>query len=776
MLTNKTKTITKLLLFFLLNIVSFSNFAQTEQDLINLAKSKGISETQINQIKSKAESLKDNTPSKVQINQETNDFKNPNLRKLTEGSRMKELDEFGNPIFEEDSIQIEEETELKKEDIIFGEDLFKDKELNFTPNLRIATPKNYVLGPGDEILIDIYGNSLDSFKPVVSPEGTIKILNLKPIYVTGLNFEDATLKITAALRNVYNGLNLPGAKTNCQISLGNIKTIGIIVAGEVNKPGNYTVSSLTTAFNALYLAGGPNKVGSYRSIHIIRNNETISTIDLYEFLNSGKMKGDRMLQDQDIVFVPTYQTRVSMIGQIKRPFLFELKINESLSDLINYAGGFKEYAYKKFITGIRKSSIELEKLNIPENQFDNFLPRSGDEFIIENILERYSNRVTISGPVYRPGTYAIDQNINSLKTLIESAEGIRDEAFLNRALLKRNYDQLNKESISFNLKDLLDGKIKDIPLMREDSLIIFDKENLQEKEVIIINGEVNNPDTLDYYSKMTLADAILLGNGFKNSASYNNIEISRRKISHGILEDFNNLVEIFNLEVSGSLDSEDSASKFFLEPYDVISVRRAPDYEIQETVTINGEVYYPGTYTLDKLENRISDILIKSGGIKPEGYIGGAKIERNNLMVGVDIQKVLTDPKSQDNLILRGGDKIIIPKYNPLVEILGAVNNPVSINYNKAYSFKDYISMAGGFDENAFKKRAYVTRVNGKSKSAKKVLFFNSYPKIYPGDQIVIPEIGENESRGLTTADVISLATTLSSVSLSIITLIRVIQ
>ncbi|MFM1913126.1 MAG: hypothetical protein RIR51_964, partial [Bacteroidota bacterium] len=363
MFINKFSIKTKLILAFFLTIISFGAFSQTEQELLNLAKSKGINESQINEYKKKLgdNSPKKSTTSKIQSSEDTINERNPNLRKVTDPF-------YEDPFMEEDSLALDmdkkktiEEDSLKIK--IYGENLFKDKKLNFIPNLKIATPKNYILGPGDELLIEVFGNSFNSFNPEVSPEGTIKILNLNPIIVAGLDIETAKQKIISNLGKIYRGIGQPGSNTNCSISLGNIRTINIVVAGEVLNPGSYSVPSLTTAFNALYLSGGPNEVGSYREVNIIRNNQTIASIDLYEFLNSGRITGDRVLQDQDIVFVPTYKTRVEIEGEIKRQLKFELKSNESLQDLINYAGGFTDYAYKRFITGTRKSSRELEKLN-----------------------------------------------------------------------------------------------------------------------------------------------------------------------------------------------------------------------------------------------------------------------------------------------------------------------------------------------------------------------------------------------------------------------------
>lgn len=814
MINTQLRKFSLILLTFFIGFISFESKSQSQQDLINLAKKNGLNESQINSLKNKYQPSQTNQTNQTnqtsQVNQTNNNSqqktngnnlnntKNNSNLKNTQGQkiqgsgdpmqmeiqnlRMINDPNYIDPFLEQDStilaeIEMLKKLEEKNKKKVFGENLFKDKDLNLIPNLNIATPINYILGAGDQLLIDVYGNSLNSYQVNINPEGNIIIANLKPIHVAGMKFEDAKEKIISSMRSIYRGLNLPGNGTNCHISLGNIRTISVILAGEVTNPGSYNVPSLTTGFNALYLAGGPNEFGSYREINIIRNNKILSTIDIYDFLNSGKLTGDLVLQDQDIVFVPTVKTRVELEGEVKRPLKFELKQNETLQDLINYGGGFNDVAYKRFITGTRISDRELEKINISQDQFDKFLPKSGDIFYVDSLIVRYKNQVTLVGPVYREGTYAIDENVNTVKKLIENAEGIRNEAYLNRAVLKRNYDAFNKESINFNLGELLKGKIKDIPLMREDSLVIFDKANLKEEEYINIYGEVNLPSKLVYYKNMTLGDAILLANGFQNSASYKNIEVSRRKISHGIIENNNQSVEIFNLSVDSSFNQKDNemGANFILQPYDVISVRVSPDYEKQATVHIIGEVFYPGTYTLSKNVNKVSDLIKNTGGIKPDGYIGGAKIKRNNLIIGVDLSKILSNPDTKENFLLIDKDSIEIPKYNPLIEIMGAVNNPVSINYNNSYSFKSYINFAGGFSNEASKRNAYAIQVNGKSKSLKKFLFFKVYPKIKPGDKIFVPFSNENDEK-LRSADIISLASTLSSLSLSIITLIRVLK
>ncbi len=656
---------------------------------------------------------------------------------------------------------------------IFGADLFNNDNLTFEPDMRIATPKSYQLGPDDELDIHIFGDVLDNFKVKLSPEGTIKILNLGPIYINGLTVDEATARIVSRLRQLYQGLNKPGSGSSAQVTLGNVRSIKVTLTGEVKLPGTYTVSSLATVFNALYLAGGPSNNGSYRNIRIIRGNKVIRTLDLYDFLLRADQKDNIHLQDQDIIRVTDYENRIEMSGEVKRPMIFESIKGETFKDVLRFAGGFTEKAYTYMINVRRNTSRELKLLNITQEEVGNFLPQNGDKYSVGAIIERYENKVEVQGAIFRPGMYALEAGLTTIKDLVKKAEGLREDAFMSRATLTRRKENFDPEVLSIDLGKILRGEIADINLQREDVLNVYSIVNLREKRFVNILGEVNEPGEFDFKDGMKVGDLILQAKGFKESASFSNLELARRIINHGNGDILTNKIEIITFDIDGSLKLNNEGSQMELKPFDIVSIRRAPNYEEQRSVKILGMVNYPGSYAIQNNKQKISDILMRAGGLRAEGYLEGAKLFRDSTTVGVNLKEILNNPESQENLQLMAGDQLTIPRLLQTIKLTGGVQNPLAVSYKEGYSLRDYIAEAGGYSQTADKKLTYITYSNGVSNQIKRFLIFKKYPKINPGAEIVIPEMPKNAKKGLTAAEAIGLASSLVSVSFAIITLVN---
>jgi protein involved in polysaccharide export with SLBB domain len=676
--------------------------------------------------------------------------------------------------------QIDEENILKTSKLeqkslaIFGQDLFNNKTLTFEPDLRIATPKNYIIGPDDELNIDVFGDVLDNFKVRVSPEGTVKILNLSPIYVNGLSIDVASERIVSRMRQLYQGLNRPGSGASAVVTLGNVRSIKVTIVGEAKVPGTYTISSLATVFNALYQAGGPSNNGSMRNIKVIRNGKIIRVLDIYDFLLRGDQKDNIQLHDQDVVRISDYETRVSVLGEIKRPMIYETTKSETLKDVLRFAGGFTDKAYTYTIPVTRNTSRELKLLNVTQEEVANFLPNNGDVYKIGAILNRYENRVEVIGAVFRPGEYAIENGLTTVKELVKKAEGLRENAFLNRAILARKKENFDPEIVSIDLGKILRGEAADIALQREDILTVYFQEELKEKQSVSIDGQLNNPGTFDFYDGMRLGDLILLARGFKEGASFSKVEISRRIINPNAQNDNEgNTTEIFSIPIQGDLKITDSGSQFLLKPFDKISIKSSPTFEIQRNIHVTGQVNFPGSYTLGKNRAKVSDLIDIAGGLRTDNFIGGARLYRDSTMVGIDLTKALSNAVSEENISLVEGDSLVIPRVNETIKVSGAVQNPVYLSFNQSKSLNDYLSEAGGLTDGAIKSQIYVKNANGKSAKVKKFLFFRNFPTIGAGAEIIVPEYPKDRKKGLTTGEVISLTSSLTTVTIALLTLIR---
>jgi protein involved in polysaccharide export with SLBB domain len=745
----------------------------TEAQLEKAAKTQGYTSADIAKMRSRLTQLGDKkTKDKATDTKSKTTNKRSVSGKLSTKKGAKNADDENTEDVTMEEEEIVDSTLLPKKKI-YGANLFNNKKLNFEPDLRIATPVNYTLGPDDELNIDIFGEVMDNYTVTVSPEGTIKILNLSPIYVNGLNVEAASARIVSRLRQLYQGLNRPGSGSSAIITLGNVRSIKVTLVGEVENPGSYTISSLATVFNALYLAGGPNENGSYRSIRVIRNNKVVRTLDLYDFLLKADQKDNIQLKDQDIIRVGDFDSHVELAGEVRRPMVFEAVKGETLKDILRYAGGFTDKAYTYSLNVRRNTSRELKLLNITQDEVATFQPQNGDSISVGKIIERYENRVTVSGAVFRPGVFAIENGLTTVKELIKRAEGPRENAFLNRATISRRKENYDPEMISFDLGKVLRGELADIALHREDSLTVYSLDSLREYQKVSIFGEVNKPGIFEFRGGMKVADIILLAKGFKEAASYSKIELSRRVITHGNDDATKEKIQVKTFDIDGSLNISNEGSQFELKPFDIISIRRSPNYEVQRGVTIEGMVNFPGRYAIPKDDQKISDLILASGGLKPEGYLDGAILYRDSTVVGVKLSEVLMNPNSTNNLLLMENDRLVIPRILETIKLTGGVQNPISIAFVEGYSLQDYLDGAGGYTEYADKKNIYVKAPNGISTKRRRFLFFRINPKVVPGSEIVVPEFPTNMKKGMTTAEAVGLSSALVSVALTLTTLIN---
>lgn len=685
---------------------------------------------------------------------------------------------------------------------IFGAELFTNKNLTFEPNLRIPTPPNYRLAADDQIMIDVYGYSEVQYKLTVTSEGYIRIPNLGPVYVNGLTMEEAKTRITKQLSTIYSTIS--SGKTFVQVSLGNIRSIRVLLIGEIQHPGTYTLPSLATVANALYVSGGPDDNGSFRNIQVIRNGSIATTFDLYDFLTRGDLTNNIVLQDQDIVKVNPYKTRVELLGEVKRPAIFEAKENETLQDILDYAGGYTDGSFKENITGYRINNKEREVINVPADQIATFKLKSGDQFFVDSILNRFSNRVTISGAVFHPGNYGMEPGM-TVADLIKKADGVREEASLNRGIIRRLQDDFTPSIISFSVQDVINGSMV-IPVKKEDSVIVFSKSDLKQQFTLAIKGEVNKPGIFPYADSMRLEDLVLLAGGLKDAASLKRVEIARR-IRRGDYNEQDTVKAIIEqFDITSDLKSI-SGKQILLEPFDEVTVRRSPVYSEQANIIIDGEVVYPGQYTILNKKERISDLIKRTGGIRPEAFPEGAvllrqtyintgdsallndklelfynKLEdstsinsvktmmrRKYQLLGINLDEVLSKPGSKYDILLEEGDILRVPKKLQTVQLFGEVYFPKKIRFDNKSSFRDFIRGAGGYTSAASKKRSYVVYANGEVKSTRRIFVFNKYPKVKPGAEIYIPS--KKERKGLSSGEVLGLTTGIASLALIIVTI-----
>ncbi len=695
-------------------------------------------------------------------------------------------------INKEDSLRIIREEEANQDAAkatirrrIFGYNLFNTVKFDPTPAINIATPSNYVLGPNDQLIIDIYGYSQTMFKPIISADGYVNLEKIGLVYLAGSTIEQAKEKLKSRLSKIYIGLNpfsgFP-ANTFLNVSLGNIRSIKVTVTGEVIAPGTYTLSSLSSVQNALYACGGPNDVGTYRKINVIRNNRIVTTFDIYELLMNGFAKNNIILQDQDIIQVLPYASRVAVKGNTKREGLFELLEDEKLNKVIEFAGGFAPYAYRHRLKVYRNTSRERKLLDVTEADFATFKMQTGDSVVIERVLERFENMVAVNGAIFRPGDYSLETS-PTLTQLIKSAEGLRGEALTGRITIVRTREDMIVENISVNYDDIIKGKTADVVLKREDVITIPSIFDLTEPAYIRIQGAVNNPDAqagleIPFLRNMTIEDVLVQVGGLSESASLSRVEVVRRKRNVDPTQANAQISDTYTFNISPDLKVVDqTGSKFVLYPFDEIFIRRSPNYVEQTFVEIQGEVIFPATYGIKSKTEKISDLIERSGGLSPQAYLEGATLVRQIQLsdieltqrrkaiseitnsvrdnqavqvedvnettvssIGINLTKIMQNPGSDEDMILQDGDVIRIPKRLETVRVQGEVLYPTTVKYLDEKSFINYISNAGGFTKRSLKSKSYILYANGSVDRTRRFLFVNIYPRVAPGSEIIIPQ------------------------------------
>ncbi|QQL50868.1 SLBB domain-containing protein [Mucilaginibacter ginkgonis] len=644
---------------------------------------------------------------------------------------------------------------------VYGLDFFNQFDITFEPNVNMATPKGYVLGPGDNVIVLVTGLNESSQTSKVTPEGNLVLSYAGVVYVNGFTIEQATALIRNKMTRIYPGLKT--GQTQITVNLGNTRSIRVTLTGEVKTPGSYTLSSLTTLFNALYNSGGPSINGSLRNIEIIRANRVYKTVDFYDFLQKGILSGNVRLEDQDVIRIPVYKKRVSIKGEVKRPAIYELKDDEQLEDLINYAGGYTDIAYKGIAKVEQINALEREIKDVPANLFNNFTPRNGDVITIGAITNRYANRVVLEGAVYRPGPYELTAGL-TLSSLLKSARGLKAEAYMVRGFIKRTLPDLQKQFISFKPQEVASGA-GDIPLMREDTVVVLDESTFISRRMVTVNGNVRTPSSFVYRKGMKLSDVIAMAGGFTDVAAERHVEVSRiiRNEQDSVA---NQVVQSFNIDMSAGTNND-----IPLEPMDYIFVQRLVNYRSLGNVSVKGEVLFPGDYAVQRRDESARDFIQRAGGITPYGSLENAQVFRKGVRVNLDLTNLSNDKLNRESQILLEGDSIYVPRVITFVDVTGAVNNPQLINYDNS-SFKYYINAAGGTTSKAYLKGAYIKYPNGLNRPVRHFLFFRNYPSVKPGSKIIVPEKDPSLKFRLSVGDITGIASALTAL-ISLIAILR---
>lgn len=695
----------------------------------------------------------------------------------------------------------------KRKKKVFGRDIFNNKELTFEPNMNIATPQNYILGPGDAVYIDIYGASQKTIESTISPDGEVTIEGFGPVQVSGLTVAQANARLRSTLGARY-------SSSKIKLTVGQTRSIMINVMGEVKNPGTYTLPAFATVFHALYMAGGTNDIGTLRNIKVYRNNRLVSVVDIYDYILNGKLTGNVRLADNDVIAVGPYDCLVNITGKVKRPMFYEMKRNESVGTLLKYAGGFTGDAYKESVRIVRKTGREYSVYNVDEFDMSAFQLADEDSVSVDSILPRFSNMVEIKGAVFRPGMYQVGGDINSVRTLIEHADGLREEAFTARAVMHRMKKDRTLEVVPVDVEGILDGTVPDIPIQNNDVLFIPTKQEMMEEQTITIHGEVQYPGIYKYADNETLEDFVLQAGGLKQTASTVKVDVSRRIVNPKALTTDSVIARTYTFALKDGFVI-DGTPGFKLMPFDEVYVRKSPGYYKQQNVVVEGEVMFSGTYTLSKKNQRLSDLIKSAGGVNDRGYIAGARLERKvndserarmeavlkkakeeaeqmeieaakenkkldlkdsekikkfevpeYYSVGIELDKALENPGCDADIVLREGDKIIVPQYNGTVKINGAVMYPNTVGFQKGKKAKYYINQAGGFSQKAKKSQTFIVYMNGTIAKVSQ----NAKPK--PGCEIVVPE---KEINKMTIAEKMTIGTSVASIATMIATLANIL-
>jgi len=672
---------------------------------------------------------------------------------------------------------------------IFGQDFFSKINLSFAPNVNMPTPENYVLGPGDEVIIDVWGDSELNLKYTITPDGYIAVPGLGRIQLSGMNIQQATTRIRNSFSSIYSDLDSSTPRTFLGISVGNTRSIKVNVMGEVKVPGTYTMTSFASAFHALYAAGGPNEIGGLRSIRIYRGGKVVANIDLYEYLMKGNSQKDITLRDGDIVKVDPHQILAQITGEVKRPMKYEMKPAESMEDLVAFAGGFTGNAFRGNVEVTRRGATEMETYTVNSDQYPYFNLNDGDLIQVDKILNRFTNKVEISGAVNRAGTFGISDQIRTVKDLINAAQGIRGDAYLQRGLLYRQLEDFSTEMQSVNIDDLLKNRIPDIVLRKNDRLFIPSIYNINEEVNITISGAVRKPGEYAYATNMSVEDVILRAGGLTEGASLARVDVFRR-----VKDPYSTVVSkktglAYSFTLKDGLALATQAKTFTLEPFDEIVVRSSPGYSEQEMVEIKGEVLFGGKYAKLQRNERISSLVQRAGGLTPQAFAKGARLTRlmnenerqraidaikadlkmsrdstlteemnlTHQFVGIDLAKAIEHPGSDEDIVLREGDILSIPYYTGTVKISGGVNYPVTVTYKKGMTVDGYIRQAGGYSRLAMSRKPFVIYMNGKGSSGK-------WAKVEPGSEIIVPTRPDREPMSPQT--IMSLTTSIGTLAL----------
>lgn len=749
------------------------NRGLSEQQAESMALARGFSRRQLDQLRQRFQQL-----------EQTDDT-------VTDEGRVEDTGSLFGEISEKEEVEPSEEEEK-----MFGFSFFNSERLTFEPGVNLPAAESYVLGSGDEISIDVWGASQQSYQLNVDRSGNINIPNAGTLTVQGLTLEEARKKIFDKLALIYSDLKGDQPKTFANIYLGQIRPINVHVIGEVFAPGSYTLPGSATAFNALYLAGGPNKQGSFREIRVIRDGEIVKEMDVYEYLIDGDGDVNITLRDDDVIMVPSYENRVDMEGEFKRTGIFEGKSGETVSDLLRYAGGFTDKAYSHRLEMFRNDSRQTTFKNIPASRFEEELVQNGDSIIAGEISDRIENRVVINGAVMRPGNYELEEDLK-LSQLLEMAEGLREDAYMQRGQVHRLDENLQMENVPFDVRELVSGEF-DMELQREDIVTIYSIEDLRQERSLTIRGEVQDPGSFDYRDGTTLSDLIALAGGLRERAASSYIEVARR-LSHEEASDYQQQTgHLYQFSVSRDLELDDEDGNFELKPFDQVSVRQAPGYAESGSVRLGGEVTYSGQYNLNSREERLSEVIERAGGLTSNAYPEGAMLTREvevdakqrrlreQLMesdstlqfddmgfevLSIDLKEVMENPGTREDVILQEGDELHVPKELQTVKISGEVLNPVSTPYVEGKGLKFYVNQGGGFAEEARKRKTYVVYPNGRAAATSKVLVFNNFPKVLPGSEIVVPSKPEREP--LPPTAWVSIGSSVASMALTIVSIVN---
>ena len=646
-----------------------------------------------------------------------------------------------------------------KNSVVFGSELFTSKSLSFEPNQNMPTPPNYVLGPGDQLDINVYGVQQFGYSATISKNGTVNIPNVGEIFLSGLAFEAAKNKLQKQLGRIYTTLPSNGSKLS--VSVSNYRTILVTIIG-AQQPGNYRLSAMSSVYNALHLAGGPSDIGSYRKIELIRNNKVIRTIDLYRFLTKGDQSDNVSLTDNDVIRIPSYDGRITLEGEIKRPGIFEVINGENLQNIINYASGFTENAYKNRILVKQKTSTELKVTDLNETTFGAYVPKAGDLISVDKILDRYENRVQIKGAVFRPGEYSLPlTGTMTIKDLVMKADGVAENVFLSKASLIRQKEDLTKEYISFNLQAALNGdSTANMTLQKEDIVMVFYNQELLDSYQVSIDGEVRKPGAFTYVSGMTLYDLLLESEYFTDLAA-STVTVFRNKKDTAYKPNDQEKIVSFDLTIDPK--NPEAAATFLMEAQDRVVVRRIVTFETPQMINVAGEVLYPGGYAIAKKEERVLDFIQRAGGLTDEADKEAIRVVRNGLNIPIDWKAINQNSNRERNLVLQPGDAVQIPNKSYTVTISGSVMFTTEVPYKKGKGVKYYINNSGGTTERGWLKKVYVVHANGSASTCGSFFGIRNYPKVLPGSKIIVPM--KPEKQKTSTGEIVGISSVLASLA-----------